>query len=207
MEKNYKKLIFLMIVVIGLTGCKKSQEELAKEEEKKKLEVVNSSINMVYGIFINNLVFLLDENAESMKEEPACFEFRPKEGRASVKFYKHPEVYNLEVKTKNELEYILIYQAKQANLKLNLKGQLPGRVSGVIDVLSAELRLFDLPNKKKSAAINDIDIAYDGQGDSNSDSHHGRFNSISECEEGYVKNDELNESLREQKSTCEGPGC
>ncbi len=75
--KKIKIVTVITLFLISLTGCKKSQEELAKEEEKKKLEVVNSSINMVYGIFINNLVFLLDENAESMKEEPACFEFRP----------------------------------------------------------------------------------------------------------------------------------
>ncbi|MGE8697306.1 lipoprotein, tandem type, partial [Leptospira interrogans] len=34
-----------------------------------------------------------------------------------------------------------------------------------------------------------------------------RFNTLEECEAQNVKDDELNESLREQKSTCEGPGC
>ncbi|EJP14156.1 hypothetical protein [Leptospira interrogans] len=41
--KKIKIVTVITLFLISLTGCKKSQEELAKEEEKKKLEVVNSS--------------------------------------------------------------------------------------------------------------------------------------------------------------------
>ncbi|WP_061245690.1 lipoprotein, tandem type [Leptospira noguchii] len=203
MEKHYKNIIILLVLILTLTGCKKSPEELAKEEDSAKRKAVSENISSVYNIPINDLVLLLDEKAQNIKTPSACFSFKPKEGKASVKFYQHPEVYNLEVKTKSELEYILTYKEKQADLKLTLKGQLPVKGSNNAEVLQAELNLtiqgFDL----RSGFINKVDLAYESLGDRSEDSLHGRFPTIEECEADI----EANEEIGKQKSTCEGPGC
>ncbi|UOG47457.1 lipoprotein, tandem type [Leptospira noguchii] len=203
MEIHYKSLIFLLIVVISLTGCKKSPEELAKEEDSKKRQAVSVNINSVYMTFVNNLVFLLDEKAQALKKEGACFSFQPKESKATLKFYQHPEIYNLEVKTKNELEYVLIYQDKTAELKLNLKGRFPREEPGTVDVLSAEMNIIIPGVDLRSGFINEVDVAYKRLGDKSEDYLHGRFTTIEECEERYVQDEEIGK----QKSTCEGPGC
>ncbi|EKO49529.1 lipoprotein, tandem type [Leptospira kirschneri] len=203
MEKHYRKLILLMIVALSFTGCKKTPEELAKEEDVAKRKAVSENINSVYMTFVNDLALLLDEKAQSLKEENACFEFKPKEGKASVKFYQHPEVYNLEVKTKNELEYVLIYKGKQADLKLNLKGSLPRDVPGTVDVLTAEMNIV-IPNANvRSGFVNEVNIAYEDLGDRSEDSIKSRFATIEECEEKFARD----EAIGKQKSTCEGPGC
>ncbi|TQE63835.1 lipoprotein, tandem type [Leptospira noguchii] len=203
MEKHYKNIIILLVLILTLTGCKKSPEELAKEEDSAKRKAVAENIGSVYATFVNDLTFLLDEKAQELSKKRACFEFKPKEGKASVKFYQHPEVYNLEVKTKNEIEYILIYQGKQADLKLNLKGQLPVKDSNNAEVLQAEL-IINLPRLKSELGfINDIDVAYKYVGDASEDGLHGRFTTIEECEEKYSQDEEIGK----QKSTCEGPGC
>ncbi|EMO87932.1 lipoprotein, tandem type [Leptospira noguchii] len=198
-----KYLILSMIIAIGLNGCKKSKEELEKEEEVQKLKLVIENVNSVYQLGSNGLAFFVDlENAKTLRG--ACFNFRPKEGKASVKFYKHPEVYNLEVKAKNELEYILTYQGKQATLKLILEGDYPVK-EGSMQKLFANPILTVPGDDKANGSIGKMDLVYGGNSIRNL--HHGRFNTLEECEAQNVKDDELNESLRKQESTCEGPGC
>ncbi|WP_025178813.1 lipoprotein, tandem type [Leptospira kirschneri] len=201
MKLNQRYLILLSIVAICLTGCKKSPEELAKEEEAKKLKLISENINSVYAIPGNGIAYLVD--SEKVKEfRDTCFEFKPKEGKASVKFYQHPAIYNLEVKAKNELEYILIYQGKQADLKLDLEGRLPKEDSDTVDVLSASVHLIVIGDSA-SKGMGNINLVYDGFGQQHLDAGHGRFNSLEECEERYARDEEIGK----QKSTCEGPGC
>ncbi|WP_082281747.1 lipoprotein, tandem type [Leptospira kirschneri] len=199
MKKDYKS-IFVMISILAFTftGCKKTPEELAKEEDAAKRKAVAENIGSVYGTFVNGLTLLLDEDAQALSKKRACFEFKPKEGKAAVKFYQHPTVYNLSVKTKNELEYLLTYKGKEAELKLNLKGQLPVKDSNKAEVLQAELAISG-----PKGFINDIDVAYKYVGDVNEDSVHARFVTIEACEEKYTRDDEIGS----QESTCEGPGC
>ncbi|EMY24497.1 putative lipoprotein [Leptospira interrogans serovar Australis str. 200703203] len=204
MKKDYKSMfVVISIVAFALTGCKKTPEELAKEDDLKKRQAISVNINSVYMTFVNDLTFLLDGNAQSLKEERACFEFKPKEGKASVKFYQHPTVYNLEVKTKNELEYILIYKGKIAEMKLNLKGQLPREKPGTVDVLRAEMNIMIPSSNLHSGFVNEVNVSYKDLGDRREDSTHGRFLTLEECEERYTRDDEIGS----QKSTCEGPGC
>ncbi|APH40485.1 lipoprotein, tandem type [Leptospira interrogans] len=204
MKKEFRSIfVVILIFVFALTGCKKTSEELAKEEDIKKRKLVSSSVNSVYRTFVNNLVFLFGEDAQVLKKKPACFDFRPKEGKASVKFYQHPEIYNLEVKTKNELEYVLTYKGKQADLKLTLKGELPKENSSVSEVLSAEMNIAIPGVELRSGFVNEVDLVYEYLGDRSKDSLHARFSTTEECEEDITRNEEIGK----QKSTCEGPGC
>ncbi|EMO43227.1 lipoprotein, tandem type [Leptospira noguchii] len=194
MEKHYKNIIILLVLILTLTGCKKSPEELAKERELENKKLAVDAINSVYYLGSNGLAYYVDkDNAKSM--DGACFDFKPKDGKASVKFYKHPTTYNLQVKVKSEFEYILLYQGKEATLKLEL-------TNNGSDLL-AKTNLIVPGDKVGSGNIGNMDLVYANK----TSIDHGRFNTLEECEAQYVKDDELNESLREQKSTCEGPGC
>ncbi|EJP18287.1 lipoprotein, tandem type [Leptospira interrogans] len=194
MKKYYKSIIIVLVLILTMTGCKKSPEELAKEQELQNKKLAFENINSVYNLGSNGLAFYVDrENAKKLKG--ACFDFKPKAGKASVKFYKHPNIYNLEVKAKNELEYILLYQSKEAVLKLEL-------ITNGSDLL-AKTNLVIPGDEIGSGNIGDMELMYANK----TSIDHGRFNTLEECEAQNVKDDELNESLREQKSTCEGPGC
>ncbi|WP_025180980.1 lipoprotein, tandem type [Leptospira interrogans serovar Szwajizak] len=201
MKLNQRCLILLTIVAFSLTGCKKSPEELAKEEDTAKRKAVTENINSVYAIPGKGIAYLVDP--EKVKEfRDTCFEFKPKEGKAAVKFYQHPTVYNLEVKTKNELEYDLFFENKAAVLQLTLEGQLPSGRPGAVEVLAAKVRVL-IQGEAKSNGMGSVDIVYKDLGDQSEDSTHDRFSSLEECEEKYTRDDEIGK----QKSTCEGPGC
>ncbi|TGL73784.1 lipoprotein, tandem type [Leptospira yasudae] len=201
MKLNAKCLMLLSIVAFALTGCKKTPEELAKEEDAAKRKAVTENINSVYVIPGKGIAHLVDpEKVNEFRD--TCFEFKPKEGKAAVKFYQHPTVYNLSVKTKNELEYDLIFENKTATLQLTLEGKLPTENSDTTDVLSAKLRLA-ISGDAKLKGMGTIDLAYEYLGDRSKDSIKGRFLTLEECEEDLVRDDEIGK----QKSTCEGPGC
>ncbi|EMN55083.1 hypothetical protein LEP1GSC089_3501 [Leptospira interrogans serovar Autumnalis str. LP101] len=102
----------------------------------------------------------------------------------------------------NDLEYVLAYQGKQAELRLALEGQLPKENSDTVDVLSASVHLIVIKDSI-SRGMGNISLAYDGLGKFNLDARHGRFATLEECEERYTRDDEIGK----QKSTCEGPGC
>ncbi|MCL8312883.1 lipoprotein, tandem type [Leptospira interrogans] len=201
MKLNQRYLILLSIVAFSLAGCKKTPEELAKEEDVAKRKAVSENINSVYAIPGNSIAYLVNPESAN-KFRNTCLELKPKEGKASVKFYQHPEIYNLGVKAKNELEYDLIFDNKSALLQLILEGQLPSGKPGAVEVLTAKVRLL-IQGDTKSKGMGSVDLAYKGLGDLSEDSTHDRFNSLEECEEKYTRDDEIGK----QKSTCEGPGC
>ncbi|QCO42237.1 lipoprotein, tandem type [Leptospira interrogans] len=216
--KKIKIVAAIALFLISLTSCKKSQEELAKEEDDNNKKGLLENINSVYQLGSSGFAFLVDsENAKRLRDAcledrkkneyskscseymnywgDTCFDFKPKEGKAIVKFYKHSTAYDFKVKMKDALEYTLIYEDKEYPLKLSLEK------NG--SKLSAKTNLI-LPNDKMgSVDIGEMDLVYRWESSSN----HGRFNTLEECEAQNVADEELSKSLREQKSTCEGPGC
>ncbi|ALE37836.1 lipoprotein, tandem type [Leptospira interrogans] len=218
MKIHYKSIIIVLVLILTMTGCKKSPEELAKEQELQNKKLAFENINSVYQLGSSGLAFYVDrENAQRLRDScmihrseneynkycmeymnywgNVCFDFKPKEGKALVKFHKHSQVYNLEVKTKGEFEYVLTYESKDAVLKLELTTNASN--------LFAKTNLIIPDDKSGSGDIGNMDLVYAYESSSN----HGRFNTLEECEAQNVKDDELSKSLREQKSTCEGPGC
>ncbi|WP_426580405.1 lipoprotein, tandem type [Leptospira interrogans serovar Szwajizak] len=204
MKKEFRSIfVVISILAFAFTGCKKTPEELAKEEEIQKKKVVADNVNSVYQLGGNGLAYFVNmENPKSVLE--TCFEFKPKEGKASVKFYQHPEIYNLEVSMKNELEYMLTYKGKKAYLRLELNGDFPV-ADGSMQKFYANPILSVPDDKKADGSIGKMDLVYGGV--SIRDLHHGRFNTLKECEAQNLADEELSKSLQEQKSTCEGPGC
>ncbi|WP_025179627.1 lipoprotein, tandem type [Leptospira interrogans] len=194
----------IALFLISLTGCKKSKEELAKELEDQKKQAIEKAINSVYDFGGNGLAFLIDRN--SIKDlHQMCFDFRPSKNRAIAKFYKHPTVYNLEVRKKSEFEYTLIYQKNEGTIKLLLEGDYPVK-EGSMGFLTANVLLT---LQGESAIVNErigkLDLIYGS--DSVARSRHGRFKTLEECEAQISADEELSETLRKQDGACEGPGC
>ncbi|EKO89439.1 putative lipoprotein [Leptospira interrogans serovar Grippotyphosa str. 2006006986] len=190
MKLNAKCLILLSIVAFALTGCKKAPEELAKEQEFQNKKVALEAINSVYYLGSNGFAFYVDkDNAKKM--DGACFDFKPKSGKALIKFYKNPKVYSLQVKAKNELEYILLYQGNEATLKLELANNGSD--------LFAKTNLIIPGDQVGSGNIGNMDLVYANK----TSIDHGRFNTLEECEAQYIAEDKLDESLKDLKN--EGP--
>lgn len=82
MKKEFRSIfVVILIFVFALTGCKKTSEELAKEEDIKKRKLVSSSVNSVYRTFVNNLVFLFGEDAQVLKRNQHVLILDPKKER------------------------------------------------------------------------------------------------------------------------------
>ncbi|TQE68246.1 lipoprotein, tandem type [Leptospira noguchii] len=213
-----KIVTIITLFLISLTGCKKSQEEIEKEKELQNKKLALDAINSVYQLGSSGFAFLVDsENAKRMRNAcledqkintssklcweymnywgDTCFDFKPKEGKATVKFYKYPTIYNFKVKAKDEFEYILTYEGREVTLKLELTTNASN--------LLAKANLIVPGDKSASGDVGNMDLVYGFE----SSTHHGRFNSIEECDAQNAADEELSKSLREQKSTCEGPGC
>lgn len=103
MKKSKSIIVLLILLLVG--GCKKSQEELEKELANQRKQEIEKAINSVYDFGGNGLAFLIDRN--SIKDlHQMCFDFRPSKNRAIAKFYKHPTVYNLEVRKRVNLNIL-----------------------------------------------------------------------------------------------------
>ncbi|EMO42886.1 putative lipoprotein [Leptospira noguchii serovar Autumnalis str. ZUN142] len=201
--KKIKIVTVITLFLISLIGCKKSQEELAKELEIQKKQAVINSVDSVYQLGGNGVALLVDrENLRSLHD--ACFEFLPKKGRGTIKFYKHPKIYQMQIQSINELEYDLVFQEKKAKLILKLEGEFPVKL-GSMGTLSAIISLKIEGDSQAYENLGTMDLIYGGE--SIAKARHGRFNTLEECEAQNAADEELSKSLREQDGACEGPGC
>ncbi|TGK06321.1 lipoprotein, tandem type [Leptospira fletcheri] len=202
----------LLLIFFLLITCKDSKESL----ELKKKESVANAINSTYQLGGNGLAFLVDrETAIRLRDEclsggvpksnskscieymnywgETCFDFRPKEGRAIAKFYKHPEIYKIEVTIINELEYTLIFKGKKASLSLNLLGDFPVKKGSGNEFYADPI--LTIPNDSRSSgSIGRMDLIYGGEGIRNI--RHARFNTLEECEAQNLADEEKNKQIQ-----------
>ncbi|AKP27135.1 putative lipoprotein [Leptospira interrogans serovar Manilae] len=201
--KKIKIVTVITLFLISLTGCKKSPEELAKELEIQKKQAIVNSVDSVYQLGGNGVALLVDrENLRSLHD--ACFEFLPKKGRGTIKFYKHPKIYQMQIQSVNELEYDLIFQGKKAKLILKLEGEFPVKL-GSMETLSAIISLRIEGDSQAYENLGTLDLIYGGEGIAKA--RHGRFKTLEECEAQNALDEEANKTIREQDGACEGPGC
>ncbi|EMO53973.1 lipoprotein, tandem type [Leptospira noguchii] len=201
--KKYKIIIVLLIFLL-VNGCKKSQEEIEKEKKENLKKDILTSITMVYEMGGGSTFALLVDPENYKKVAWACLDFKPNENRAILKYYNFPSQYEVRVETINELEYKLSYGDREANMKLEVTGDYPVK-KGSMGFLTSTVSLSFKGDSKVYKDVGRMDLIYGGE--SVSRSRHGRFNTLEECEAQIAADEELSKSLREQKSTCEGPGC
>ncbi|EMO91159.1 hypothetical protein LEP1GSC024_0311 [Leptospira noguchii str. 2001034031] len=75
--KKIKFIAVITLFLISLADCKKSQEEIEKEEVQK-LKLVSENINSAYAIPGNSIAYLVNpENVNEFRD--TCLELKPTE--------------------------------------------------------------------------------------------------------------------------------